>query len=109
MVSLTSLLVLASLFSQTSETIPKTAYLKLIDVWYIFLIVFDFLVIMDVVIIEYIRLNNNPNNNQISSIKNSNSVKDRIQKLNRYSKIIFCIILLAFLFCFSCIALFNLS
>ncbi|XP_068216480.1 uncharacterized protein [Palaemon carinicauda] len=57
MVSLTSLLVLAALFSQTSQSIPKTAYLKLIDVWYICLITFDFLIIVDLVFIENLRLN----------------------------------------------------
>ncbi|XP_066941401.1 LOW QUALITY PROTEIN: uncharacterized protein [Macrobrachium rosenbergii] len=56
MVSLTSLLVLAALFSQTSQSIPKTAYLKLIDVWYICLITYDFLIIVDLVVIENLRL-----------------------------------------------------
>lgn len=56
MVSLTSLLVLAELFSQTSQSIPKTAYLKHIDVWYIVLISCDFLIIVVLVVIENIRL-----------------------------------------------------
>ena len=56
MVTLTSLLVLAALFTQTSQSIPKTAYLKLIDVWYIALIIIDFLIIISVVIIENLRL-----------------------------------------------------
>ncbi|XP_047490968.1 glycine receptor subunit alpha-1-like [Penaeus chinensis] len=56
MVSLTSLLVLASLFSQTSQSIPKTAYLKLIDVWYICVITVDFLIIVVLVFIENLRL-----------------------------------------------------
>nr|XP_027223142.1 ligand-gated ion channel 50-like [Penaeus vannamei] len=56
MVSLTSLLVLASLFSQTSQSIPKTAYLKHIDVWYIVLISLDFFIIVVLVVIENLRL-----------------------------------------------------
>ncbi|XP_045615469.1 uncharacterized protein [Procambarus clarkii] len=56
MVSLTSLLVLASLFSQTSQFIPKTAYLKHIDVWYICLISIDFIIILVLVAIENFRL-----------------------------------------------------
>ncbi|XP_042876519.1 uncharacterized protein LOC122256115 [Penaeus japonicus] len=56
MVSLTSLLVLASLFSQTSQSIPKTAYLKHIDVWYIVLITIDFFIIVILVVIENLRL-----------------------------------------------------
>ncbi|XP_042204255.1 uncharacterized protein LOC121853920 [Homarus americanus] len=56
MVSLTSLLVLASLFTQTSQSIPKTAYLKLIDIWYVTLITTDFFIIVILVIIENQRM-----------------------------------------------------
>ncbi|XP_053634161.1 uncharacterized protein [Cherax quadricarinatus] len=56
MVSLTSLLVLAQLFNQTSQIIPKTSYLKHIDVWYICLISTDFIIILVLVAIENFRL-----------------------------------------------------
>ena len=56
MVSLTSLLVLTTLFVQTSHIVPKTAYLKLIDVWYLVLILLDFTVISNLVVIENLRL-----------------------------------------------------
>ena len=56
MVSLTSLLVLSALFVQTSYITPKTAYLKLIDVWYTVLIILDFTVIWNLVVIENARL-----------------------------------------------------
>lgn len=56
MVSLTSQLVLASFFSQGSLTIPKTSYLKLIDVWYVSLISQVFVVIVSLVLIEVLRL-----------------------------------------------------
>ncbi|XP_068246314.1 uncharacterized protein [Palaemon carinicauda] len=59
MVSLTSLLVLSSLFTQTSQTIPKTAYLKLIDLWFVVLIIFVFLIVLVLVIIENVRLRKN--------------------------------------------------
>lgn len=55
MVSLTSLLVLTGLLTQTSQSIPKTAYLKLIDVWYIFFICIDFLIIVVLAVIEGFR------------------------------------------------------
>ena len=55
MVSLTSLLVLVSLFTQTTANIPKTSYMKLIDIWFLSLIVLDFLVIFVVVCIEHYR------------------------------------------------------
>ena len=56
MVSLTSLLVLVSLFSQTSTNIPKTSYLKFVDSWFLAVIVLDFWVIFITVLIEYLRL-----------------------------------------------------
>ena len=80
MVSLTSLLVLASLFSQTSQAIPKTSYLKLIDVWYIFLIVFDFTVIMVVVLIEYFRLNKKKTKNSLINRSHSSSEQKQNSK-----------------------------
>ncbi|XP_064117700.1 uncharacterized protein LOC135223125 [Macrobrachium nipponense] len=52
MVSLTSLLVLASLFSQIASGLPKTAYMKLIDVWFIFCILVDFVMVILLVIIN---------------------------------------------------------
>ncbi|XP_066989241.1 uncharacterized protein [Macrobrachium rosenbergii] len=46
MVSLTSLLVLSSLLTQTSETLPKTSYFKMVDIWLFFCIVTIFTVIL---------------------------------------------------------------
>ncbi|XP_069989629.1 glutamate-gated chloride channel subunit beta-like [Penaeus vannamei] len=56
MVSLTSLLVLAAFFTQTSQSIPKTSYVKFIDAWYLALICEDFLVIVALVCVEVVRL-----------------------------------------------------
>ena len=56
MVALTSLLVLAALFGQTSASIPKTSYLKLVDFWFVFLIIMDFFTILIIVIVENYRL-----------------------------------------------------
>lgn len=56
MVSLTSQLVLASFFSQGSLIIPKTSYLKLIDVWYVSLISQVFVIIVSLVFVEIFRL-----------------------------------------------------
>ncbi|KAK4307136.1 hypothetical protein Pmani_021095 [Petrolisthes manimaculis] len=74
MVSLTSLLVIAALFSQTSATIPKTAYLKLIDLWFVFLMVMEFVIVVVLVIVENLRLKKHrvgtPNKVTIISISN---------------------------------------
>ncbi|KAG7166368.1 Glycine receptor subunit alpha-4-like 3, partial [Homarus americanus] len=45
-VAVTSLLVLTSLLTQTSNALPKTSYFKLIDVWLFFSIVIIFVVIL---------------------------------------------------------------
>lgn len=69
MVSLTSLLVLTGLLTQTSQTIPKTAYLKLIDVWYIVLICVDFLIIVVLVVIEGLRQQARPSAAAVKKVK----------------------------------------
>ena len=46
MVSLTSLLVLASLLTQTSESLPKTSYFKMVDIWLFSCILTIFLIIL---------------------------------------------------------------
>lgn len=46
------MLVLATLFTQMSQSIPKTAYFKVIDGWFMSLIVIDFLVVVIHTIIE---------------------------------------------------------
>ncbi|XP_070000776.1 uncharacterized protein [Penaeus vannamei] len=56
MVSLTSILVMATFFTQTSANIPKTSYLKLIDAWYVTLISTNFLVLLAAVVVENLRL-----------------------------------------------------
>lgn len=65
MVSLTSLLVLATFFTQTSQSIPKTSYLKLIDVWFVALIFGDFCIILSLVYVETLRLKETQAGNSI--------------------------------------------
>lgn len=55
MVSLTSLLVLVALFSQATNTYVRTPYYKLIDVWYVMLILFCFAVVIANVIVNNLR------------------------------------------------------
>ncbi|XP_037803971.1 probable ligand-gated ion channel 46 [Penaeus monodon] len=55
-VSLTSLLVLSTFFNQVSHTIPRTSYLKLIDVWFLALILQEFFIILSLVYVENLRL-----------------------------------------------------
>ncbi|XP_042874326.1 glycine receptor subunit alphaZ1-like [Penaeus japonicus] len=52
MTSLTTLLVMATLFTQVSSSLPKTSYFKLVDVWLLFCIFSTFLVIVFHVLID---------------------------------------------------------
>ncbi|KAK3887647.1 hypothetical protein Pcinc_008254 [Petrolisthes cinctipes] len=52
MTTLTALLVMATLFSQVSSSLPKTSYFKMVDVWLLFCIVMSFLIIIFHVIID---------------------------------------------------------
>ncbi|XP_045110701.1 uncharacterized protein LOC123504331 [Portunus trituberculatus] len=54
-VAVTSLLVLTSLLTQTSNSLPKTSYFKLIDVWLFFSIVIIFLVILLQTLVDFSR------------------------------------------------------
>lgn len=56
MVSLTSLLVLMTLFSQVADTLPRTSYFKLVDIWFFFSIIYTFLIIMLHTLVEYFHL-----------------------------------------------------
>lgn len=50
--SLTTLLVLYTLFSQTSSSLPKTSYIKMIDIWFFLDIAILFVIIILHIIIE---------------------------------------------------------
>ena len=103
MVSLTSLLVLSSLFQQTSKVIPKTAYFKLIDVWYITLISFDVLIIIIVVMIDNINKIKKHIVIKVAPINEKNdtkSIKCDSYKWNYRAQIILPIMILTFILCF---------
>ncbi|XP_066949395.1 uncharacterized protein [Macrobrachium rosenbergii] len=53
MVALTALLVEAAFFTQMSSSIPQTAYLKLVDIWFVYCIISLFLVVVTVVFINW--------------------------------------------------------
>ncbi|XP_042208683.1 uncharacterized protein LOC121856959 [Homarus americanus] len=53
-VSLTTLLVLYTLFNNTSDALPPTAYIKMIDVWFFFCIFLLFFVIISHVVVEHL-------------------------------------------------------
>ena len=71
MVSLTSLLLLSSLFAETSKRIPDTNYFKFIESWYIVLILQVFFIIIVVVVIEGLERESS----QIIYVKSTSSKK----------------------------------
>ena len=52
MVALTTLLVMYTLFQSISNTLPQTAYLKLIDFWLLFSLILPFIIFMYHMILE---------------------------------------------------------
>ena len=110
MVSLTAMLVLVSFFSKTSEYIPRTSYLKLIDIWFVFLITYNFGVIISMVIIEKIRfktmvVQEKENFKSCKTSKDTPNWKTKFsEKMNDVSKLFFMFILVAFMIYFLKIA-----
>lgn len=100
MVALTAMLVLAAFFTQTSNTIPKTAYLKLIDVWYLVLICQVFAIIVSLVYVENLRLKYNLNTVDISFLRPFKSNDHRFRKANRLCKVFFPAITVAIIITF---------
>ncbi|XP_071523164.1 LOW QUALITY PROTEIN: uncharacterized protein [Panulirus ornatus] len=96
MVSLTSLLVLATLFTQISETTPKTSFLKLLDIWFVTCILINFTIVIMLVVINFQRVRENvtqvmpfPSKKTIFAVPAQN----RSQKMNTFSRIIVPIVL----------------
>ncbi|XP_037779746.1 glycine receptor subunit alpha-2-like [Penaeus monodon] len=52
-VAITALLVLSSLFTQTSNALPKTSYFKMVDVWLFFSILIIFIVVFIQTLVEF--------------------------------------------------------
>lgn len=103
MVSLTSLLVLATFFTQTSASIPRTSYLKLIDAWYVALICENFLVIVSLVVVENLRLQGKPVATKVIPVGEKLPKRPSLslhEKMNFSLKIIFPIILFIILTAF---------
>uniref|UniRef100_A0A6A7FW06 Glycine receptor subunit alpha-2-like n=1 Tax=Hirondellea gigas TaxID=1518452 RepID=A0A6A7FW06_9CRUS len=50
---LTVLLVTATLFTQVSSSLPKTSYFKMVDIWLLFCIVMNFIIILLHAIVDY--------------------------------------------------------
>lgn len=108
MTSLTSLLVLTALFTQTSNTSARTSYFKLLDIWFVAMIAFSFLIVMCNIILHCIWTDlENKRYHLLKNIENFGSglesvtaAKRRCMNAIRYcflSKIIFVVLFISFL------------
>lgn len=97
MVSLTALLVLATLFTQITETTPKTSFLKLLDIWFVSCILINFTIVIMLVIINVQRVRDNDSLVMPFSKKKKKmfpaAAQNRSQKMNTFSQIIVPIVL----------------
>ena len=81
-VSLTSLLVLSTFFSQVAAGLPKTSYMKLIDIWFMGSIVINFFIVTLLVLIEQFRIRNND-----KMILKYHSLRILLILINKFSKV----------------------
>lgn len=105
MVALTTMLVLAAFFTQTSNTIPKTSYLKLVDVWYLVLICQVFAIIVSLVYVENLRLRFKLNKVHVTFQQTNMTIRLSSQKANRFCLFFYSLVTVAILVSFVCMGL----
>ena len=74
-VNLTSLLVLTTLFISVSNSLPKTSYLKLIDLWLIFVLCVPFMEVLLHTIVDAYRIEEKDRQSRVRSTKHHGSKK----------------------------------
>ena len=102
MVTLTSLLVMTTLFAQLTATLPKTSYIKMLDIWFLFSMVFCFFIIFIHTMVEFSHKYGLPDeekrNNEVSELlspkvgpvedeeknQKKNSKYQRSKNINKY-------------------------
>ena len=97
MVSLTSMLVMYTLFQSVSLDMPSTAYMKLLDIWLIFCLVLPFVIFIIEVLWEF---TNNDDTDKIQSFYPSKITKSKCKQCIQISMPIICGI---FIIAYSCI------
>ncbi|XP_068223058.1 uncharacterized protein [Palaemon carinicauda] len=106
MASLTSLLVLATLFAQASASLPKTSYFKVVDVWILFCVITTFLVIVFHILIDNqetsqtrVKSFNSSHEEETTSLKKylSWALDFQIKNLERKAKLIILTLIITFI------------
>lgn len=103
MVALTTMLVLAAFFTQTSNTIPKTSYLKLVDVWYLVLICQVFAIIVSLVYVENLRLRLELNKVHVTFQQTNLMIHLSSEKANRFCLVFYSLVTISILGIFICV------
>ena len=67
MVALTSMLVMYTLYQSISATLPKTAYLKMIDYWLLGGLIIPFIVFNALIVIDILLLRNHSGVNNVNN------------------------------------------
>ena len=91
-VSLTSMLVMYTLYQSVSASLPKTSYLKMIDIWILYGLVMPFIVFLVEVLLhpkdqgeeeKYGKENSSPKTTKFFEIRSSKSSTLRLQKKSK--------------------------
>jgi len=117
MVSLTSMLVLYTLYQSVAVSLPQTAYLKMIDIWLLFGLVMPFIVFLLEVFfelqIERMERIKNEENNKVKNIVKSGCSFSKVQsdfqinKCKKFCQITVPAITISFIFIYWAIALLH--
>lgn len=86
MASLTSLLVLVALFSQATASNVKTPYYKLLDVWYVVLIILCFLVVIANSLVHMLQEGGKYTQTVAADSEGDNDINDDNEKKHRVSR-----------------------
>ena len=107
-----ALLVLATLFAQINQTTPKSAFLKLLDIWFVSCIMMNFGTVVFQAIINYIRINEFEGDNGIApnpflSQKKTmflKEKKDKAIKVNLFARTLVPIVITVFIIAYVIVA-----
>ena len=66
-VNLTSMLVLTTMFINVSNNLPKTSYMKMMDVWLLFNLLYPFIIVLLHTYMDTLRNNEERDENDVNS------------------------------------------
>ena len=73
MLAITSMLVMYTLYQSASSALPKTAYIKMVDIWVIFGLVVPFITFLVLILIDM--MNDNDQENENENVKVGSAIR----------------------------------